>query len=63
MLVRASYKEQEFVSIGYIVENEYDSEELRALDEAQRPDPALVQQIQRKIVTEKPKVHRYNIKW
>lgn len=32
ILLTASYRDQEFVRIGYYVHTEYDSEELRALD-------------------------------
>lgn len=59
ILLTCSYKQREFVRVGYYVNNEYDQEELR-----QNP-PAKVQvdHIVRNILAEKPRVTRFNIVW
>lgn len=54
---------QEFVRIGYYVHTEYDSEDLRILEEGQRPDPPLLDRLSRSILSDKPRVTRFNIKW
>lgn len=63
VLLTASYKEQEFVRIGYYVHTEYETEELRALEESQRPNPPLVDKLSRNVLADKPRVTRFNIKW
>lgn len=61
VLLTASYRDQEFVRVGYYVHTEYDTEELQ-LQEPQ-PDPPLVNKLVRSIAAEKPRVTRFNIKW
>jgi histone chaperone ASF1 len=63
VLLTASYKDQEFVRIGYYVHTEYDSEELRALEEDKRPDPPQVDRLVRNVLADKPRVTRLNIQW
>lgn len=63
VLLTASYLGQEFVRIGYYVHTEYDSEELRALEENQRPNPPLITRLTRNVLADKPRVTRFNIKW
>lgn len=63
VLLTASYKDQEFVRIGYYVHTEYDSEELRALEEDQRPDPPQIDRLMRHVLADKPRVTRLNIHW
>lgn len=59
ILLSCSYADREFVRVGYYVNNEYDTEELR-----ENP-PAKVQvgHVVRNILAEKPRVTRFNIVW
>lgn len=59
ILLSCSYKEREFVRVGYYVNNEYDSEELRE----NPPTKVQVDHIVRNILAEKPRVTRFNIVW
>lgn len=59
ILLSCSYKEREFVRVGYYVNNEYDSEELRE----NPPSKVQVDHIVRNILAEKPRVTRFNIVW
>ncbi|GAA93689.1 hypothetical protein E5Q_00334 [Mixia osmundae IAM 14324] len=61
VILSASYANQEFVRIGYYVNVEYDNEELQAQDPP--PDPHVIERLQRRVLAEKPRVTRYNIKW
>ena len=63
VLLTASYREQEFVRIGYYVHTEYDTEELRALEEKDRPNPPVLEKLTRSVLADKPRVTRFNIKW
>lgn len=63
VLLTASYRDQEFVRIGYYVHTEYETEELRALEEADRPNPPIVEKLARNVLADKPRVTRFNIKW
>lgn len=59
ILLSGSYKGNEFVRIGYYVNNEYDDEELN-----NNPPPTpLLERIRRNILAEKPRVTRFAIKW
>lgn len=59
MLLCCSYKDKEFIRVGYYVNNDYTSEELRENPPAV-PDLTL---IQRNILAEKPRVTRFAIPW
>jgi histone chaperone ASF1 len=73
ILLTASYKGKEFVRVGYYVNTEYDTPELRALypdtelvtDEMikMRPDPPIIPQLVRNVLAEKPRVTRFKITW
>ncbi|WAQ82348.1 hypothetical protein PtA15_2A665 [Puccinia triticina] len=73
ILLTASYKNKEFVRVGYYVNTEYDTPELRALypdtelvtDEMlkARPDPPLIPKLVRNVLAEKPRVTRFKITW
>ena len=63
ILLTAAYREKEFVRIGYYVNTEYDTEELRSLEEDKRPDPPLLDKLQRTVLADKPRVTRFNITW
>lgn len=59
LLLTCSYDGREFVRVGYYVNNEYDTPELSA------EPPALpqIEKIKRSILSEKPRVTRFAIKW
>ena len=59
ILLTCSYDGREFVRVGYYVNNEYDSEELRA----EPPAKPIIERINRNILAEKPRVTRFAIKW
>lgn len=59
ILLSCSYDGREFVRVGYYVNNEYDSEELRE----NPPQKVMVEHIVRNILAEKPRVTRFNIIW
>lgn len=59
ILLTCSYDGREFVRVGYYVNNEYDSEELRA----EPPAKPIIERISRNILAEKPRVTRFAIKW
>ena len=59
MLLTCSYKGQEFVRVGYYVNNEYDDETLRL----EPPNPPLIGRLTRNILADKPRVTRFPIKW
>merc|ERR1712154_422613 len=60
ILLTCSYKEQEFIRIGYYVHNEYEHDELAQNDENIQINP---DKIQRNILQDKPRVTRFNIAW
>jgi len=59
ILLSCSYADREFVRVGYYVNNEYDSEELRE----NPPNKVQVEHVTRNILAEKPRVTRFNIVW
>lgn len=59
ILLSCSYADKEFVRVGYYVNNEYDSEELRE----NPPSKVPVEHIVRNVLAEKPRVTRFNIVW
>lgn len=59
ILLTASYKDQEFIRVGYYVNNAYSSEELRE----NPPEKVDLTQITREVLVSKPRVTRFNIKW
>lgn len=59
ILLSCSYANREFVRVGYYVNNEYDSEELRE----NPPTKVQVEHVTRNILAEKPRVTRFNIVW
>ncbi|PRT52523.1 Histone chaperone ASF1 [Wickerhamiella sorbophila] len=59
MLLSCSYREKEFVQVGYYVNNEYDTEELRE----NPPTRVVLDHVVRNILAEKPRVTRFNIPW
>lgn len=61
VLLTASYANQEFVRVGYYVNTEYDTEELRAQDPP--PDPPNVDRLIRDVLADKPRVTRFAINW
>ena len=59
ILLSCSYADREFVRVGYYVNNEYDTEELRE----NPPAKVQVEHVVRNILAEKPRVTRFNIVW
>ncbi|KAI0092339.1 histone chaperone, partial [Irpex rosettiformis] len=58
LILTGSYKDQEFVRVGYYQNTEYDSEEMKE----NPPSPVLFERLVRDINT-KPRVTRFQIKW
>ena len=58
LILTGSYRDQEFVRVGYYQNTEYDLEELRANPPAQILFDRLVRDI-----NDKPRVTRFQIKW
>lgn len=59
VLLTCAYDGREFVRVGYYVNNEYDSEELNA----EPPAKPIIDRVRRNILSEKPRVTRFAIKW
>ncbi|KAK3346746.1 ASF1 like histone chaperone-domain-containing protein [Lasiosphaeria hispida] len=59
VLLTCAYDGREFVRVGYYVNNEYESEELKN-DPPAKPD---IEKIRRNVLAEKPRVTRFAIKW
>ncbi|PSC73183.1 histone chaperone asf1 [Micractinium conductrix] len=59
ILLTCSYKIQEFIRVGYYVNNEYMEEELRD----NPPDVPLIDRLHRNILADKPRVTKFNIDW
>ena len=59
VLITCSYKEKEFIRVGYYVNNGYDDQ---ALQEDPPPKP-VYDRIVRNVLAEKPRVTRFNIDW
>lgn len=59
VLLSCLYNEKEFVRVGYYVNNEYIDEEMRE----NPPEQVIIDQLQRNILADKPKVTRYTIDW
>ena len=58
LILTGSYKDQEFVRVGYYQNTEYDNEEMKE----NPPSPVLFDRLTRDINT-KPRVTRFQIKW
>ncbi|PRP84412.1 histone chaperone asf-1 [Planoprotostelium fungivorum] len=59
MLVSCSYKEREFIRVGYYVSNDYDNEELKM----QPPEIPAIDRILRTIVADQPRITHFAIGW
>lgn len=59
ILLTCAYDGREFVRVGYYVNNEYDSDELKA----DPPPKPILERVQRNVLAEKPRVTRFAIKW
>jgi len=59
VLLTCSYKEQEFIRIGYYVHNEYEEE----IDPKSNKMNIIPQKITRNILADKPRVTRFGIAW
>ena len=59
LIFTGSYKDQEFVRVGYYQNTEYDCEEMRE----QPPEEILFDRLVRDIYSAKPRVTRFQIRW
>jgi histone chaperone ASF1 len=59
VLLTCSYRGQEFVRVGYFINNEYTDPELRE----NPPSPPDFQKLSRNILASKPRVTRFKINW
>lgn len=59
ILLTCSYKDREFVRVGYYVNNEYIEEEMRE----NPPTRPVIEKLQRNILHSKPRVTRFKIDW
>lgn len=59
VLIVCSYNEQEFVRVGYYVNNEYEDPEMRE----NPPEKVDLVKVVRNILSEKPRVTRVPIRW
>ncbi|XP_023328683.1 histone chaperone ASF1A [Eurytemora carolleeae] len=59
VLLTCSYHEQEFIRVGYFVNNEYESDELRE----NPPETPNISVIHRSIMADQPRVTRFKINW
>ncbi|PVU91046.1 hypothetical protein BB559_004333 [Furculomyces boomerangus] len=59
VLLTCSYKNKEFVRVGYYVNNEYIEEELKE----NPPEKPIIEKIHRIILADKPRVTRFPINW
>ncbi|WVZ20403.1 hypothetical protein V8G54_007725 [Vigna mungo] len=57
LLLTCSYLGQEFIRVGYYVNNDYDDEQLRE----EPPPKVLIDQVQRNILSDKPRVTKFPI--
>ncbi|KAF5180936.1 Histone chaperone asf1 [Thalictrum thalictroides] len=57
LLLTCSYMGQEFIRVGYYVNNDYDDEQLRE----EPPQKVLIDRIQRNILADKPRVTKFPI--
>ncbi|KAG2700805.1 hypothetical protein I3760_06G014800 [Carya illinoinensis] len=57
LLLTCSYLGQEFVRVGYYVNNDYDDEQLRE----EPPPKVLIDRVQRNILADKPRVTKFPI--
>eukprot|EP00088_Acartia_fossae_P014878 TRINITY_DN1802_c0_g1_i1.p1 TRINITY_DN1802_c0_g1~~TRINITY_DN1802_c0_g1_i1.p1 ORF type:complete len:217 (-),score=53.00 TRINITY_DN1802_c0_g1_i1:14-664(-) len=59
VLITCSYHNQEFIRVGYFVNNDYESEEMKE-NPPEKPDIA---QVHRSIMADQPRVTRFKINW
>ncbi|KAF3926363.1 hypothetical protein AA313_de0202690 [Arthrobotrys entomopaga] len=59
ILLTGAYDGREFIRVGYYVSNEYDTPELVA----EPPKNPMIERLVKNILTEKPRVTRFAIKW
>lgn len=59
ILLTCSYKNQEFIRVGYYVNNEYQDDALRE----EPPTTPLIEKLYRNILADKPRVTKFPIEW
>lgn len=60
VLLTCSYKGQEFIRVGYFINNEYNDPEIR---EENLPSPPQFDKVTRNILASEPRVTRFKINW
>lgn len=64
ILVTCSYKDQEFARVGYYVNNEYQYADGEIPVDGEQPkEPIDLGRVERRILSEKPRVTRFQIHW
>jgi len=63
VLVTCSYKDKEFVRIGYYVNNDYHTQEMLDNPPANMTTEQMIPHLKRQILADKPRVTRYPIEW
>lgn len=61
LIITATYQKQEFIRVGYYVHNQV--QENLPQDPLQMPLEALLPKIRRTIISDKPRVTKFNIDW
>ncbi|KAI8826615.1 uncharacterized protein EV422DRAFT_4066 [Fimicolochytrium jonesii] len=59
LLLMCSYRDREFVRVGYYVNNDYTDEQMRE----EPPEEVQLDKLQRAILADKPRVTRFSIPW
>jgi histone chaperone ASF1 len=59
ILLICTYKDQEFIRVGYYVNNDYETEQ----DRENPPDKVDIQRVMRNVLVEQPRVTTHSIDW
>jgi histone chaperone ASF1 len=59
ILLICTYKEQEFIRVGYYVNNDYESEQ----DRENPPEKIQIEKVMRNVLVEQPRVTTHSIDW
>eukprot|EP00995_Heteronema_vittatum_P007793 NODE_2949_length_722_cov_511.936107_g2080_i0.p2 GENE.NODE_2949_length_722_cov_511.936107_g2080_i0~~NODE_2949_length_722_cov_511.936107_g2080_i0.p2 ORF type:complete len:86 (-),score=42.17 NODE_2949_length_722_cov_511.936107_g2080_i0:465-692(-) len=59
ILLICTYKEQEFIRVGYYVNNDYESEQ----DRENPPEKVAIEKVLRNVLVEQPRVTTHSIDW
>eukprot|EP00906_Rhabdomonas_costata_P003539 RCo005394 len=59
ILLICTYKDQEFIRVGYYVNNDYESEQ----DRENPPEKVVIEKVMRNVLVEQPRVTTHSIEW